>query len=59
MYAWTPREVTSLWEVPDTETASLMSEFYGKMLQENLSPAAALRAAQLEMFRTSAPFSSA
>jgi CHAT domain-containing protein len=53
MYAGTPRVVTSLWEVPDTETASLMSKFYGKMLQENLSPAAALRAAQLEMFRPS------
>ncbi len=52
MYAGTPRVVTSLWEVPDAETASLMSKFYSKMLQENLRPAAALRAAQLEMFNS-------
>ncbi len=52
MYAGTPRVVTSLWEVPDTETASLMSKFYGKMLQENLRPAAALRAAQLEIWQS-------
>ncbi len=52
MYAGTPRVVTSLWEVPDAETASLMSKFYGKMLQSNLRPAAALRAAQLEMFNS-------
>ncbi len=52
MYAGTPRVVTSLWEVPDTETASLMSKFYGKMLRENLRPAAALRAAQLEMWQS-------
>jgi CHAT domain-containing protein len=52
MYAGTTRVVTSLWEVPDTETASLMSKFYSKMLQENLRPAEALRAAQLEMFNS-------
>jgi len=52
MYAGTPRVVTSLWEVPDAETADLMSKFYIKMLQQNLRPAEALRAAQLEMFRS-------
>jgi len=52
MYAGTPRVVTSLWEVPDAETASLMSDFYRKMLEENLRPAEALRAAQLEMWQS-------
>jgi CHAT domain-containing protein len=52
MYAGTPRVVTSLWAVPDAETATLMGKFYEKMLQQNLRPAEALRAAQLEMFRS-------
>ena len=52
MYAGTPRVVTSLWAVPDNQTADLMGKFYEKMLQQNLRPAEALRAAQLEMFRS-------
>ncbi len=52
MYAGTPRVVTSLWAVPDSQTADLMGKFYEKMLQQNLRPAEALRAAQLEMFRS-------
>jgi CHAT domain-containing protein len=52
MYAGTPRVVTSLWSVPDEQTANLMGKFYTKMLQENLRPAEALRLAQLEMFRS-------
>ncbi len=52
MYAGTPRVVASLWAVPDAETATLMGKFYEKMLQQNLRPAEALRAAQLEMFRS-------
>jgi len=56
MYAGTPRVVTSLWEVPDTETATLMSKFYTKMLQQNLRPSEALRSAQLEMFRSKSWF---
>ncbi|NJL91517.1 MAG: CHAT domain-containing protein [Coleofasciculaceae cyanobacterium SM2_1_6] len=58
MYAGTPRVVTNLWDVPDTETATLMGKFYEKMLQQNLRPAEALRAAQLEMFnsRSWSPF---
>jgi len=52
MYAGTPRVVTSLWDVDDTATATLMTKFYTKMLQQNLRPAAALRAAQLEMLAT-------
>jgi CHAT domain-containing protein len=52
MYAGTPRVVTSLWAVPDSQTADLMGKFYEKMLQQNLRPAEALRAAQLEMFNS-------
>lgn len=52
MYAGAPRAMTSLWEVTDGETASLMGRFYTKMLQQNLSPAAALRAAQLDLFQS-------
>ncbi len=52
MYAGTTRVVTSLWAVPDEETATLMGSFYGKMLQQNKPPAEALRSAQLEMFRS-------
>ncbi len=49
MYAGTSRVITSLWEVDDDATANLMSRLYEKMLQQNLPPAAALRAAQLEV----------
>lgn len=51
MYAGARRVVVSLWAVNDAATANLMDNFYQKMLQENLSPAAALRAAQLEMWQ--------
>jgi len=44
------RLVTTLWSVDDTASAELMKRLYGKMLgPEHLSPAAALRAAQLQM----------
>ena len=49
MYAGTPRVVASLWNVDDRATAELMGIFYQKMLRENMAPAAALRAAQLEI----------
>ena len=39
--------VASLWQVPDRATAELMKQFYGYMLEEGLTPAAALRKAQL------------
>jgi CHAT domain-containing protein len=51
MYAGTPRVIVSLWAVNDRATAELMTRLYRKMLKENLPPAAALRAAQTEMFR--------
>jgi len=52
MYAGARRVVASLWNVDDSATAKLMERFYRKMLgPEKLPPAAALRAAQLEMMR--------
>ncbi len=53
MYAGAPRVVVSLWSVNDKATADLMARFYRKMLKENLRPAAALRAAQIEMLKES------
>ena len=59
MHAGSPRVVASLWEVRDRATAELMKRFYRGMLTHRLSPAAALRAAQISMWkepRWSAPF---
>jgi CHAT domain-containing protein len=51
MYAGARRVVVSLWNVNDKATAELMARFYRGMLRENKTPAAALRAAQMEMSR--------
>ncbi|MEG4234482.1 tetratricopeptide repeat protein [Microcoleus sp. Pol11C3] len=51
MYAGAQRVAVSLWSVDDEGTAVLMQKFYQKMLQEKLAPAAALRAAQMEMLQ--------
>ncbi|MGH9371887.1 MAG: CHAT domain-containing protein, partial [Vicinamibacterales bacterium] len=59
MYAGAPRVVASLWDVRDDATAELMKRFYFKMIREGLSPATALRAAQVSMWkddRWSAPY---
>ena len=50
MYAGAPRLVVSLWNVNDSGTAELMSDFYRRYLEDGLRPAAALRAAQLAMW---------
>lgn len=52
MYAGAARVVVSLWNVDDRGTSELMSKFYRQMLQQGLPPAAALRAAQVEMWKT-------
>lgn len=49
MYAGAARVVASLWKVDDAATAELMSRFYKHMLTEGARPAAALRAAQVEV----------
>lgn len=51
MYAGASRAVVSLWQVDDRATAELMGHFYQALLQDNLSPAAALRSAQIELWQ--------
>jgi CHAT domain-containing protein/Tfp pilus assembly protein PilF len=51
MYAGTARVVSSLWRVDDAATAELMKALYRGVIKEGLSPAAALRAAQLGLMR--------
>jgi CHAT domain-containing protein len=63
MCAGVARVLATLWKVDDQKTASLMKAFYERLLgkdgQMRVTPAAALREAQIEMWRSrlnSAPF---
>lgn len=51
MYAGAETVVASLWQVEDRATAELMKRFYRAMLRDGLTPAAAMRQAQIEMWR--------
>jgi CHAT domain-containing protein/tetratricopeptide (TPR) repeat protein len=51
MYAGARGVVASVWDVRDEATAALMKRFYTAMLRDGLKPAAALRAAQVAMWR--------
>ncbi len=51
MYAGTARVMASLWKVDDRATAVLMKSFYQGMIKDGLRPAAALRAAQVAMWK--------
>jgi CHAT domain-containing protein/tetratricopeptide (TPR) repeat protein len=51
MYAGAKRVVVSLWSVNDKATSDLMTKFYQGMLKDNQRPAAALRTAQIEMWK--------
>jgi CHAT domain-containing protein/tetratricopeptide (TPR) repeat protein len=52
MRAGAPRVVASLWRVDDLATSALMTRMYGGLLGPRaLTPAAALRVAQLELLR--------
>ena len=52
MYAGASRVLVSLWYVDDQATAELMAKFYEELLSKGRSPAAALRAAQIAMQRS-------
>ncbi len=53
MYAGAARVLVSLWDVDDEATAEMMQRFYQAMLaRPRLRPAAALRAAQLAMWKS-------
>jgi CHAT domain-containing protein/tetratricopeptide (TPR) repeat protein len=51
MYAGASRVVASLWRVSDVGTAELMGAFYASMEKDGLPPAAALRAAQIKLWK--------
>jgi CHAT domain-containing protein/Tfp pilus assembly protein PilF len=51
MYAGSSRVMASLWSVSDQATAELMAAFYKAMERDKKSPAAALRAAQIEVWK--------
>lgn len=51
LYAGAPRIVVSLWAVNDAATAELMTRFYRQYYIGKLAPAAALRAAQIELIQ--------
>jgi CHAT domain-containing protein len=51
MYAGAARVVASLWDVKDEATAELMKRFYQRMFRDGLRPSAALRAAQVSMWK--------
>ena len=51
MYAGASRVIASLWKVDDLATKELMVRFYRNVFAKGESPAAALRDAQIEMWR--------
>ena len=51
MYAGAARVVASLWKVDDEATADLMTQFYRRMLENGKPPAAALREAQITIWK--------
>jgi CHAT domain-containing protein/tetratricopeptide (TPR) repeat protein len=51
MYAGASTVISSLWKVEDFATAKLMTSFYHFTEQQKMRPAAALRAAQLELWK--------
>ncbi len=52
MYAGAARVMASLWKIDDDATAELMGLFYDRMLKEGMTPASALRSAELTMWKS-------
>jgi len=51
MYGGAERVIASVWNVNDSVTAQFMRRFYEGIFGKGLTPAAALRAAQIDMWR--------
>jgi len=51
LYAGAPRVVATLWEIDDRTTAELMKGFYAGLFSRTERPAAALRQAQIDMWK--------
>ena len=51
MYAGASRVISTIWNVDDRASARLMARFYDGVLTSRTAPAAALREAQLSMYR--------
>jgi CHAT domain-containing protein/tetratricopeptide (TPR) repeat protein len=56
LYAGAPRVVATLWEIDDRTTAELMKRFYEGVLGRGERPAAALRSAQIAMWKSGVPY---
>lgn len=56
MYAGSPHVLASLWKVDDFATAKLMAHFYKALERDRMTPAQALRKAQVELL-TERPWS--
>ncbi|HQR33628.1 MAG TPA: CHAT domain-containing tetratricopeptide repeat protein [Blastocatellia bacterium] len=52
MHAGVPRVISSLWSVDDAATAELMARVYRELISGKSSPTAALRSAQLSLWKT-------
>ncbi len=51
MYAGASRVIASLWKINDAATSELMEYFYESMERKGMRPAAALRYAQVQMWK--------
>jgi CHAT domain-containing protein len=51
MYAGSSRVIAGLWDADDLVTTELVENFYKAMEQDKMAPAAALRYAQIQMWK--------